>query len=480
VRSFFGMPLSAFRPLLSDEVYYWHEVSTFAHAGLNGGYYTLEEVTNPSGFTPFGPHGPGFVVLYGLIAKVFEWPRHGVLVVNLVVIALAAWFWTAHAGVTTARLWLSAILLATFWQVLFWAPTGMQESLHHAGAITMAALFGAALASPPRRWLIVVGCLALGILSLVRPTWIVLMPLWALVVSRDATRARMTAAVTASLVAAALMLIAFNRSVAPYSRGFSFVEVFNFSIGTNSIVENVLFNLRRTVTFSEYDDLEILHRIQYWVFLTFAAVLAIRRWWQRADRRSSSAVHLAVVAMSMFIMLTLMLVLYSLTNWAEHRVLSAFLLFGALLTLTAPGRAPLVLVTALIVSNLATTTTFGRVFEAKRHDQFVWDRRGVLELQEAVAGRVIYRENQPRWCNTLLTAQEPPYLISVPAGVAISVVREPDQVAVPPRSRYLLLDAPAMKHFQRPLHVRPLATLPYGTLYLNLESGCDPPSAEAR
>jgi hypothetical protein len=46
-------------------------------------------------------------------------------------------------------------------------------------------------------------------------------------------------------------------------------------------------------------------------------------------------------------------------------------------------------------------------------------------------------------------------------------------MAVPPRSRYLLLDESALVHFSRPLRVKPMATLPYGTLYLNLESGCD-------
>ncbi len=176
----------------------------------------------------------------------------------------------------------------------------------------------------------------------------------------------------------------------------------------------------------------------------------------------------------MFTILGLMLVLYSLTNWAEHRVLSAFLLFGALLTLAAPGRAPLVLVAALIVSNVATAGTFVRVFEAKRQEQFIWDHRGVNVLQETLeANRVVYRKDQSRWCNTLLTAQEPPHLIAVPAGIGISVVRESDQMSMPPRSRYLLLDESALAHFQRPVRVQPLATLPYGTLYLNLESGCD-------
>jgi hypothetical protein len=153
-------------------------------------------------------------------------------------------------------------------------------------------------------------------------------------------------------------------------------------------------------------------------------------------------------------------------------VLSAFLLFGVLLTLAAPGRAPLLLVAALIVSNVATAGTFRRVFEAKRQDQFIWDRRGVYALEDALAGHLTYRRDQGRWCNTLLTAQTPPYLIAVPAGIGISVVREPDQMSTP-RSHYLLLDPAAVDDFRGPVRTRPLATLPYGTLYENLDSGCN-------
>jgi hypothetical protein len=473
VRWLFGVPLSAYRPVLSDEIYYWHESLTFARAGLHGGYYTLQEVTNSSGVTPFGAHGAGFVMLYGLAASVFEWHRHSVLVMNLVVIAGACWIWAAFAPMTTRRTWLSILLFGTFWQMVFWASTGMQESFHHAGAIVMAVLFARALSSPPSAWLTACGGATLCLLALVRPTWIIVMPLFALVTSRQSTRTRAVAAVTASLIVGAIMLMIFNRTVAPYTGGFSFVAVFSRSAEQATVLDNLLFNLRRTVTFSEYDNLEILHRIQYWGFLVGALAFAVilRR------RRKGPLAHLAVAAMTMAVMLGLMLALYSLTNWAEHRVLSAFLLFGVLLTLAAPGRIPVFLVTALIVSNIVTVGTFRRVFEAKRQEQFVWDRRGINALEAAMTTHhIAYRHDLSRWCNTLLTAQEPPYLIAVPPGLGISVVREADEMPVPPRSRYLLLDDSAFTHFRRPLHVQPLATFPYGTLYLNLESGCDPRS----
>jgi hypothetical protein len=44
---------------------------------------------------------------------------------------------------------------------------------------------------------------------------------------------------------------------------------------------------------------------------------------------------------------------------------------------------------------------------------------------------------------------------------------------MPPRSRYLLLDQPALAEFTAPLNVKALVTLPYGTLYENLDARCE-------
>jgi hypothetical protein len=174
----------------------------------------------------------------------------------------------------------------------------------------------------------------------------------------------------------------------------------------------------------------------------------------------------------MSVALGLMLTLYILTNWAEHRVLSAFLLFAAMLCTAAPGRSGAILASALLVSNLATIKPFLDSFTAERSENFVWDRRGSYELADAIEGRIVYRRDASRWCNTLLTSQFPPHLVVVPAGIGISVVREPNEMTVAPHSHYLLLDDAARADFRVPIRVTPLVTLPYGTLYVNLDSGC--------
>ena len=471
VRWLFDVRISAFRPLLNDEVTFWHQALTFSRAGFHGGYYTLGEVTNPSGFTPFGLHGPGFPVLYGTIGALAGWQRHDIVVLNLIAISTAAAVWVLLSRISTPRLLLSGLLLVTFWPLPYWAPTGMQESLHHAGAILMSSLFAYVLRAAPRTWIVVAGWIALSALGFIRPSWLTLMPLWALATSRERNRPAMIATVAGSVLLSLLIVVAFSRTTAP-TKSFFFVSVSDLAPAAQLVWANLRFNVQRTFMPAEYAPLEVLHRVQYWSWLGVAGLTGAVIAWRARRSQAGLTLHLPIAVVAMSIVVVLMFFFYTLTNWAEHRILSAFLLFGALLCCAAPGRTPVLLAVALIASNLASAGVFLNGFETSRRDQFIWDRRGIYELQDALEGHVVYRPGQPRWCNTLLTAQYPPHLVAVPAGIGISVVREPDLVALPLRSHYLLLDAPSLAEFKAPLHTRPLATLPYGTLYENLDSQC--------
>ena len=243
VRVLFGTPISEYLPVINDEVAYWHQAYTFSHAGFGGGYYTLDEATNKSGLTPFGPHGPGFAVLYGFAGRVFGWHRDSVVVLNLIAIGLAGCVWVALSPLSDVRLVLSGLVLVTFWHMVFWAPTGMQEPFHHAGAIVMAAFFVSALVRTPRAWTSVIGWIVLAGLSFVRPSWILLMPLWALATTRTKRWPVVLAALAASGICAGVVVFAYSRTVAPYSSGFFFLRAMSATRLMGTILDNANANL---------------------------------------------------------------------------------------------------------------------------------------------------------------------------------------------------------------------------------------------
>lgn len=477
VDAFFGVPLSAYRPFYNDEVAYWHQALTFSRVGFHGGYFTLGEVTNPSGFTPFGPHGPGYAVLYGTFGALFGWHRHTAVVLNLTAIAAAAWFWASVTRAGIPRLLLAAVLLLTFWHMLFWAPTGMQESLHHAGAIVLAGCFASALSPTRRWWITALGWTTVAMLSFIRPSWMILLPLWAVATTRGSSRLMGVATVTASLFIGAAILVAYSRTAAPYEEGFFFLRATSLAIGAQSVLDNVTANIQRLTSPGEFHRIELLERYQYGALLLATMVTSVMAMWQRREQSQSlahsSTPHLVITAAALAVALSAMLLLYQFSNYAEHRVLSAFLLFGAMLCLAAPGRIGAALAAGIVVSGIVSAPPSVADLEDAWQPRFVWDRHSVAELEHALDGAIRYQPDAPRWCNTLLTSQYPPQLIAVPGGIGLSVVRQPEKMVGPPRSRYMLLDEPVLARFPQPLHLEPIATLPYGTLYVNGDARCE-------
>lgn len=478
VHHFFGVPLSAYRPVINDEVAYWHQALTFTRAGFNGGYYTLGEVTNPSGLTPFGPHGPGFAVLYGTVGSLFGWYRHSVVILNLIAIGAAAWIWASLTRASIPRLLLGAAMLMTFWHMLFWAPTGMQESLHHAGAIAVAGCFAAVLGPYRRWWVIAFGWIALAVLAFVRPSWLLLFPLWAIATTRSSSRGMMAAAIAVSGFVGTAVLFVYSSMTAPYEEGFFFLRAASLSLGFNALVENVTSNVRRLGMPDQFHPIELLQRYQYGALLLATTIAAVAAMWRRRQTRGVTP-HFAIAAAALALALTAMLLLYQFTNFAEHRVLSAFLLFGTMLCIAAPGRLGPALAAGIVLISLASARTSLAELEDAWRDRFLWDRRSVSELEDALGATVVYHPDASRWCNTLLTSQYPPQLIGVPGGIGLSVVRKPERMALPPKSRYLLLDEDVRAAFTGPLNLEMVATLPYGTLYVNRDARCGAVAANA-
>jgi hypothetical protein len=472
VNTFFGVPLSRYRPFSSDEVAYWHQTRTFSEVGFRGGYYTVDEITNPSGVTPFGPHGPGFAVLYGLFGAVLGWSRHLVVLANLIVIAGAVTVWIALTRLSVPRLLVAAVMLVTFWHMVFWAPMGMQESLHHAGAIVVAGCFASVLGPSPRRWTLVLGWIGLGLLTFIRPSWAIFLPLWAVATTRNARWHVIIGAVGASLLYGAAAMYVYNSTTAPYGRGFFFLRVASLSVPVEALVDNVRANLQRISRTDQYRSIELLQRYQY-VAVLLTAILASIWAFRRQSRMAEGTLHLPIIAVALGTALAAMLMLYEFASFAEHRVLSAFLLFSAMLCLTAPGRPALVIALALMLSNAVSIRMAMTEFEGVWRDRFVWAERDLADLQQAIdQGMVVYRPNASRWCNTLLTSSYPSSLIAVPAGIGLSVLQKPEEFPAPPRSHYLLLDDEYRSAFSFPPDLDVIATLPYGTLYVNRGSGC--------
>jgi hypothetical protein len=458
-----------FRPVLNDEVYYWHQIATFAKAGTNGGIYSIEEQAAP--FFRFGMHGPFFPMLYGSLAGSIGWYRHSAPLFNLAWLGVATLTALALARPAPRYAAIFAVALATFWPLPFWAATGMQESFHHGVGIIVGGALAAVIAGRRPRAALAVAAIALIVASLVRPSWALLLPVVGGLAAGPSTRKRDVAAgmLLAAVVGAGLVWI-YARVVAPDPGGFAFLRMGTLDTFTASARDNIAANVRRLQDVGDdFDGLELLHRAEYLYIVMAAALSAVALTVRRRGRDAVPwLIHLVNVGGIAIAMVTL----YQLTNQTEYRIVSGHLLATVVALLLAQRRLGVAVAGVVVVANIAAAGLFADSFRDNRTASFGWDPRPLRVFEEVVAPRLRYDPQAPAWCNTMLTSEYPPEFIAVPPGIGISFIREWERQRVPLRSRYLFLDELTQRGLGDHLHGQALVSLPTATLFLNADADC--------
>lgn len=144
------------------------------------------------------------------------------------------------------------------------------------------------------RWLVLVA------LAFIRPSWVVLIPLWALVTMHPRRVGAWVAIAAGSFLLALVIIAIYSRSVAPFPTGFFFVNAFDLSAGGAAIWQNVLFNVQRTFSIADYERIELLHRVQYWTWLLVAsaAIGYSTLAWRRGRTQTGPAPQILIGAQS--------------------------------------------------------------------------------------------------------------------------------------------------------------------------------------
>jgi hypothetical protein len=463
---FFGAHLTSFVPHYNDEIVYWHETLTFTHAGLSGGYYTIDEHPAPFRLSRFGAHGPAFPVLYGSLARAFSgWRLHSAPLVHVGLLTASLGLFLLALRPDARRLALAAALLATFWPLVLMLPSNMQLPLHCALAVVLAACFVRLLGSSDERsaaryrWPGLVLVLAA---SLVQPTWSLLaFPLLLLPLRRGWWNPIRLATAVLSFVAAVLV---FRGLSAPHP-DFAVTRVFDPSF--TELGRRVATNASNLFSLRAGHPLEVLQHYQVLGFLAVAGATFVRR------RTSEAAFHLLNLAP----LVLSSIVVYDIWDWRDYRVFAPHLLLSALVVVMGGSRAWLV--RTLLISNLLFAPYLAAAFREFAAPYFATERAALEAFRSEIAA-LHFEPGADPWCNTLLTNLftngDDPRLLAVPAGFGISYLYE--RPRPPVRSRYLLLGADWQRRQQRfvaSLDLEWLAATRLGDLYRNRRAACGSP-----
>jgi hypothetical protein len=447
-----------------DEVIYWNEINTFARAGWNGGYCTYEEMPCRAAWCHFGPHGPAFPLLYGSVARLTGWRPASGPFFNLAALALscAMWLWVVRPDVRTLAV--GTLLVGTFWPLVLYLPTTMQEGLHFAFAFAIAAAvqpWTADKPGPGRLWL---PPLVIGLASTVRPTWALVLPVWGLLAARRLPRRALALALLASIVAVPAIVLALGPVTAPYpNKVTAMLEHARTSRLLAWLELKELLRADWTILTSPADHLlTIAQRIELagLIGLTGSGIVLCP-----ASRRSC---WFAFASLALFA-----LPCFTIYITESYRVVQPQVLL-ALLVLLASGVDGRRLATVVVAVHLALVPAAWSMFRYCHGERV----KTVAPSTELFEGVRFDPDTPDPWDNTLDVSlgSLDSYLLAAPAGVGITPLVEDmpgysphhlrDWRKETPRARYLLLGPYAPADAVERWRLRFVRHLPGGELYV--------------
>jgi hypothetical protein len=471
--------LTDYVPHLSDEIYYWRQGDTFRTVGLDGGNFTFGEVTaRVGGYYSWGMFVPMF---QGTMAKLFGWSLNAIPVINAILLcmSLAAFIWITN---TTREqlLWL-LIVLGTFGPLIIFHVTSMQEVTLLAFAALIAAAFFLLMSAPARTPIQAAFVLtAVMIAAALRPTFGLLFIPACLLPRRGHNRVTIGAAFATGALLWGVVLVAVTSTAAPFAN-----NVFRVFVNTLSnhpaeaarlVFDNIKLNLQR---FLKGEAVEVVQRLQMLLLMTgFGTFLFFRNRRGRklfAQNLDSSEALLHIYNVGLI--LILYIVFYDLAGWRDFRGMAPHLFFTLLLLIAFQRRLWIV---TLVIPCLIALPSSGRLYAKWSSGYFSPHSHAMyIHWQPRLKNLFVYeRSPASRWCNTVLHTgyymmDNSPILLALPPQMAISLVLQADEVNVPVKSRYLLLDTDFfIKNPDKFSNVEPLMDVPGGTLYLNRDSAC--------
>jgi len=390
--------------VFNDEFTYWREINTFQEVGFKGGYHVHDELPASAHFTHFGAHGFVFPALYGLLARITGWNLYTGILYNFFFVTISLGLFIYLIKPNRRQSSYLTLLLLTFWPLLFFLPSIMQESLHYSLAILAAGLFFRLLKANNQSQGIALGmcCIVLALAALLRVTWVFLFLPLTLLSSHFVRGKRGRLLQISILILAGLLLAVSFVLVSPYPNFLRTLQL-TFSNSVIKAIALLLLHFLMNVAFIfRGNPLEVAQRFQ--ILVMGVLWLAVYRKRRRELNNPHSVEKLPHKLETWFHLLNLgplvaiNILFYDIGFWRDYRVLSVHLLLS-LLVLIAFERYAFLKVTLAI--NLLVLPFFVDAYSFYRGPQFERDT-AIAAFETEIQEYIVYNSSDDAWCNTVL------------------------------------------------------------------------------
>jgi hypothetical protein len=422
-----------------------------------------------------------------MLGRVVGWHAWSIPVVHTALVAAALLFFARRVPLDARGRILTVLSVATFWPLLLFLPTSLQEGLHLAVAVFLTValrplLDGRQTSRALRASLVVILVAA----SLMRPSWGLLIPAVFVMQFGGASRHRQVLAAMAGVALGAAVVAAFHYTAAPFGREqFFFLKVARLQEGTSALVTRTAANASRFVQAGS--ALEVRSRFLVLSLALASAILA---------GRGRSRRELAFNAYNLGSMLVATLFTYVYGLWGDYRVFSAHLLITVLLLATSRAAVARGLAVLALLGQIGSIGPFIEAFRVFG-ESYQYDAARIDAFGAAARRGLVFDARQDTWCNTLVSVNPPylyPEMVALPPGLGVTMLFGSGEGRRPAlRSRYVLLDPDDRRRWSLgtptvtrvgaehvrvtveswlSLDLKPLASTPVGQLYENLDARC--------
>ena len=465
---------------------------SFAEAGFNNGYYTLDENIPIASFSHYYAWGAWVYAFYGTIGKFFGFPLHTILTINLVTFMASTVFFIATVRPSWDRLLLIGLISCTFIPILIYLPSSLLQLLNLSIAIIFAAGFYHLLTRPVG-WRFLLAFSIFTILAgLLRPTYaLFLAPIFALA----ETERNFKNIILAGFKALPLFLIAavgFYTSAAPFPHFRTLLLLGDDPFSTK--LSNFGDYIQQSfIWMSEGAGIIMAQRYQIGVLLILLIAWGVFMWWQNRRTENKDTAWQWELALHLYNLVgfyTATILFHETLGGHDYRVMAPHLFFSLML-LAAFRRYPIVLI--IVLMSLVWMPDMWNEYQYKDPNFNGIVGQQFADWASIMGDDLVYDADAPSpWCNTVMTssfyvldaAGQPGMLLAIDAGMGLSWAFDwvfpgfdlpvPDDYTIPEtfQSRYLILTDADYNTWGQSLNLQGLERAPEGNLYLNLDAEC--------
>ena len=482
VRFYLNANLLNFAPVhWNDQTWYWHQTLSFSKVGFASGYYVINEAVAPLAFFRFSSAGPLFPVIFGALGHLIGWGWLTGITFNMLMLAAATLIFIYLAQLDKLQMILTGFVLLVCGPVLLYIPTNSQESFHQAGAIIMAGVFYRLWQGKTSSRLWWSGLIFLLVMSLIRFSFVILLPPYFLISNHKPSLRRVIIAfVVGGVLASGVYMLVSLISSPGHNAIIGHLNSFGTSplAALQDLYKVLIENLNDSFIGASAIDILTVDHVQgiQIAIIVISALVVMFPARNLRSQLSTKPLEASFHIYNLGVIALLSIFLYLADGF--YRVFGIHVLLSILLLIAFRRLAT---VNILIIVSLLTFGTFTVRYKELIEPNVTEDRQALENDRQKWSTWISYQPDSDAWCNTILfpISLLDSHVLLVPAGMGITFYSDlKPSVQQPIHSKYLFLDQMALdglNRYQEAVHIEPIATTNGGTIYHNLDADCPPP-----